>query len=347
MATGTFIIRPTALSSGDTPLEYVDSGPSSPPTWYILLADLLDPHPTLLSLVASPTNPFGPSPDPQGWGYIQDGSVGNTADKTLRATFLGTSIYLDGSPTPIQFASLPAGFTATAASVKVEGVAKDELDAVATYYLQHGNGNDGPINNSEYPYDFSGPDPTILTIWSNGLGIRILLTLDPPPSLASVRDFYNLHVEGTYDIVSFTFTGTVETPSEPVDEGEEILAESDPDAEHPVDFTQVLTVKVIGPDGTEYPVLTFEAIDEFHFSFIIPSFGGDTPTVLTIVITSTQFSGSVTLGQLITIYFTSASGIYRLVTNKRNDTLYIEDNLPETVDVKIPNPTWKTGFAGG
>lgn len=60
----------------------------------------------------------------------------------------------------------------------------------------------------------------------------------------------------------------------------------------------------------------------------------------------TQFSGWVGLTSM-TITLVNASGIYRLVKNKTNDTLYDNLNPPATVDVKIPNPFVKTGFIGG
>lgn len=38
------------------------------------------------------------------------------------------------------------------------------------------------------------------------------------------------------------------------------------------------------------------------------------------------------------------AGIYKIVPNKRNDTLYVDET--ETIDVKIPDPTFKTGYFG-
>lgn len=63
--------------------------------------------------------------------------------------------------------------------------------------------------------------------------------------------------------------------------------------------------------------------------------------------TGTQFTGSVLLGK-IKILSVAASGIYRIVPDKRNDTIYI--NAPtndDTADVAIPYPHGKTGFIGG
>src|SRR5690606_26204633 len=41
------------------------------------------------------------------------------------------------------------------------------------------------------------------------------------------------------------------------------------------------------------------------------------------------------------------SGIYTLVPNKRNDTLYDRQESQTEIDVKIPNPGFKTGYIGG
>jgi hypothetical protein len=61
----------------------------------------------------------------------------------------------------------------------------------------------------------------------------------------------------------------------------------------------------------------------------------------------TQFTGSVKLGNLI-ILLENASGIYRIVPNKTNDTLYINSNsVSETTDIKMPNPFAKGGYIGG
>lgn len=158
-------------------------------------------------------------------------------------------------------------------------------------------------------------------------------------------DIADWRIEFEYDSTSYSWTLSV--PDEPVSPGNLITVTS-PD-ENGIDFTELLTVDVVLPSGTiiSVPFGDWVIVGPNLFVFIMPDFGGEEPTVVTIVITSTQFSGSVTLGTLITIYFLSATGIYRLVMNKRSDTLYIEEDPGETIDVKIPNPFAKTGFIGG
>lgn len=60
----------------------------------------------------------------------------------------------------------------------------------------------------------------------------------------------------------------------------------------------------------------------------------------------TQFSGWVNLTPL-TVTLVDASGVYRLVKDKTNDTLYDQIAPISTYNVKIPNPFIKTGFIGG
>lgn len=62
-----------------------------------------------------------------------------------------------------------------------------------------------------------------------------------------------------------------------------------------------------------------------------------------VLILGTQFSGSVRLGTF-TILEAEASGIYRFVTGKTNDTIYTPARDGTTYDVRIPNPGGKTGL---
>ena len=47
-----------------------------------------------------------------------------------------------------------------------------------------------------------------------------------------------------------------------------------------------------------------------------------------------------------TLLSTGRGGIYKLVENKRNDTLWIDVGTGDTEDVKIPDPSYKTGLIG-
>jgi hypothetical protein len=67
------------------------------------------------------------------------------------------------------------------------------------------------------------------------------------------------------------------------------------------------------------------------------------PPTVTLVVSGTQFSGSVELGTF-TIIVAEGSGLYRFVMNKTNDTIYTAERDGTTYDVKIPDPGAKTGF---
>jgi hypothetical protein len=139
---------------------------------------------------------------------------------------------------------------------------------------------------------------------------------------------------------SWTLNGT-----NPVQAGDTVTATSDPlNPVPPIDFTQVTSVTLEAPSGN-ITVVTFTATDENNFSFLIPTLTGS-PGTVAVVITSTQFSGSVTLGNLATIFFLNATGIYTLVPGKTDDTVYDNDN-GGTIDTNIPDPFFKTGFIGG
>lgn len=115
----------------------------------------------------------------------------------------------------------------------------------------------------------------------------------------------------------------------------------------------------LGPQSVEVASADFDEWSSIFISFNLP---GTLPTgvIISVFLTSTgfpaiaapagtgtQFSGSVLLGK-IKILTTEASGIYKIVTDKRNDTMYIDSpTSDDTADVAIPYPHGKTGFIGG
>ena len=156
-------------------------------------------------------------------------------------------------------------------------------------------------------------------------------------------------VEVEYELV-FQWTlnqpQTSEGANIPLEPGVLVTVTSDPNAEDPIDFTQITVVTLVLGDLTEIdvPVGNWVTISANLFTFTIPSFGILTPTILKIRIDSPQLDGPTFLGTLFTIYFLSATGIYELQLGKTNDTLYIEEYPGTTIDVKIPNPFGRTGF---
>lgn len=176
----------------------------------------------------------------------------------------------------------------------------------------------------------------------------------PPNGGGSVS--YSLRVTGWTITIEYTqmFRWTISQPDPPlslVTEGD-IVTLTSPVVEAPelaVDFEDITQVDILIPDYTApgtfitVNVPTWVVISPRRLTFTMPSFGGLQPTVVRVRIQGTQFSGSVEL-LTPTIYFTSASGIYELIPGKTSDTLYIEAEPGETIDVKIPNPTGRTGF---
>lgn len=164
-------------------------------------------------------------------------------------------------------------------------------------------------------------------------------------------DYWQIAV--TYDMAPTEWTiSHSTTPLEPTDPGPPVVPGSivtitspSPESTESLDMEQITSMTARFLDGSSVPIPEFLAYSPFLLEFTTPEFI-DQP-ILIIEIESTQFSGSLELGMLVTVYFLSASGLYQLDLNATHDTLYIEDDLPETIDVKIPNPTIKTGFIDG
>lgn len=142
-------------------------------------------------------------------------------------------------------------------------------------------------------------------------------------------------MEVTYEEMPFTFKLNV---PQPVVAGDRVSLTSN-GTSNPIDFTKVTSLTVGGIDVDS----SLWIFSEFFFSFPVPDYS--TLGVLEIVITSTEFSGSMSLGKITTILFLGASGIYTLDPTATHDTLYDIVN-GGTVNVKIPDPFIKTFFAG-
>lgn len=135
-----------------------------------------------------------------------------------------------------------------------------------------------------------------------------------------------LSISGTYGIFGYTYT--LDTSVEPVGVGTEVTITSNSTAT-PVDFSHVSSayISFIGNDGQSHQINITDILIQIstQFTFLIPDWLDLNPTTISIVIVGdgTQFSGSVTLGTLETIYFQGAAGIYTLVAGKTSDTQYL------------------------
>jgi hypothetical protein len=272
------------------------------------------------------------------------------------------SFYLDGSPTPISFAALPVGFTALSASIKIniEGVAQP-TDGLAQYWLQKSNGINGTVNSDEFVYDFSGTPPTIQFIYDEGCGLKCSISVNDISDVGSIGNagtapfgnyINNLRIEGTYELGGFSWTleqptrGAENTPVSKTNTGDIITITSPPEDDDALDLKQVTEIDLEYEDGGTQTISVTNILIQNHnlLQFTLPIIPFEAK-IYKITITSSQFSGTVTLGKLLTIYFVNAPGIYRLVPGKVNDTLYDIEN-GGTIEVQIPDPFAKTGFVG-
>ena len=105
-------------------------------------------------------------------------------------------------------------------------------------------------------------------------------------------------------------------------------------------LTGVDTIRYTDADGVVHNIAITPVINTATLvTFIMPALG------TYFMGTVTLFSGAVSLGTL-TVYVATGSGIYQIVLNKRNDTLY-NRATGLTTDTAIPEPFGETGLIGG
>lgn len=120
------------------------------------------------------------------------------------------------------------------------------------------------------------------------------------------------------------------------------------DGANQLDQIVSLSAVQIDEDGNivEVPIVIISQTPG-QITFNLPLSGllpGEFPTAIIGLLDGVEFDGSVLLGILQAIY-ADGSGIYTLVPNKTNDTLYDRSVTPSvTIDVKIPNPIVKIGL---
>lgn len=261
------------------------------------------------------------------------GIIGNYGGAFAGSIRFSTQFYLDGSGSPTAFNSLPSGFTIDSAILQLKCDNGMDNFPTATILMEYSALETRNISNIPFDsglnYFFTHTLPTTaLHLFGDGMGIEFTYVAGGIP----VFQFFE--IAGNYSISTFTFTMT--PPSGNVEVGELITIEATGD--DPINFSQV------GIFAGATPIVPIYQ-DQFTFTFLIPS-GLSGATVFTALGNGVQFSGSVTLGTL-TILVTNGSGIYTLVLNKTDDTLYSSLRDGTTYDVKIPNPFIKTGFIGG
>lgn len=342
---GSFIIRPTVLTQGGTPLG--DYG--SPPVdhyaeWLIEIANI--PGNTIVKSVN------GTALVPGVNDYFLAGQVITSISnpslsfiQTLRFGFSGASIYLDGSITPIPFSNLQPGFAPLSAIVKVfPYLLLQPTGGSIHYHLQQDPLSIGVVDTSSYPYDFLFPPPTMLDIINNGIGFDVDINVTDANDIAYVI-INNLRIEGTYTLQGYQFTLTPTNTLTKV--GDNITITSPSGNANSLGLSNVsINISYYDSTNTLQIVNISPTSQSFNqYTFTMPNFDGAVQVTVNAVGDGTQFSGSIPLGSMPTINFTNGTGIYKLVIGKTSDTLYAQGTSPiQTVEVAIPNPFIKTAF---
>lgn len=266
---------------------------------------------------------------------------------------IGSNIFLDGSITGVQFAGLPAGFTPVSPlrlSTPSVALGGTTIFASANVGNLAGGTAEAKVNYGIYGPKTVNASPALQNAYLTvndivnftAIDLISLLTIEltadsnggVTTSLAYAMD--EIDVEGDYIIEQWSWTIGPDT----VEAGTEVTVESiDTDI---LDLTEITEICF---DFNGLVICSSDFITQTPnlLVFTIPSginYSG------TVIITGTRFSGSVALGAL-TYLLEDSSGIYTLVKNKANDTLYDGSRSAETNDVKIPNPRARTGYLGG
>jgi hypothetical protein len=288
---------------------------------------------------------------------------------TITYALIGDCFFLDGSLIGIPFSGLPSGFTLdgllalttpngnAGPTVMAQLIAAQTVPASATSIAALTWGSYGPNSataNAAVPAlflqdinDISLPAPidliTFLQIVASITPVKVS-AIDFSLNFNSIPDV--IEVSGSYSIAMLSWT--IDNTS-PVNPGDTISVSSDGVNPDLLDVTQV-TITYTDSDGNPVeiiiPTTDFLVWTSVLFSFVLPEELNDVVETL-ITFSGNIFSGSEEIGTLF-ILLEDGSGIYRIVANKTNDTLYVNAPVDDTtVDVKIPNPFIKTGFIGG
>lgn len=243
--------------------------------------------------------------------------------------------YLDGSASPTEINSLPAGFNLSDATVEVySGLLEgDELYLQFSALQESANLTGTTCVRKSFAYPTTLPAPFLL--YSSGFGIR-------KAQASSSYRFAGLKITGSYVTVSGSFT--IPT-AQPVTVGDTITI----DATSGLD--DVTSVNILYEDSlgatqeVEILAASFVTQSATQITFLLPvAFNGLTVTG-SVYLLSTAFSGYVFVAPL-SILVADASGIYRIVPGKTDDTIYTGTSN-NTEEVAIPRPLIKTGFIGG
>lgn len=299
-----------------------------------------------------------------------DGLLGAASGSGTIAYGLRTNSPIIQTPDgTFSFETLPAGFKLTSCRITIGGQTRlipnySGGGAFSSYtgtinmsmagftqeYIHVGSGfpdwDPSVINFDSVFLDFDMTDfPTFLSLMSGtfviNFDIDFSVTSDPTLTQIIFVTAAGIAITGTYEIEEFTWEleDVIVTPNVTeitVTSGTLILKDLEFEIEYVDPSGDVIVV----------PVTVIVTQDPHIVIFVSPDFPADVFEIFPVAKdpTGTQFDGRVPLGPLLTIYFTDATGIYQLVPGKTNDTLYNQNDPPNTVLVKIPDPLVKIGF---
>lgn len=243
-------------------------------------------------------------------------------------------IYLDAAVVPISENALPPGFTITPGTT---ALVANIIAAIGTcsYRMRIGAAT-SPLTTDSLAYS------TVPALTMNGLlATTVGMDITGIDILNAVSMKY-IAIIGQYEIVSYIFT----VSAGPYNPGDTVNITTDGSNPDLLNITEI-QLAYFDALGEEQELIILPANfllwTDAHLGFVLPDEDIEGPAV----ITGTLFGGSVPIAT-ISVLFVNGSGIYRIVTNKTNDTVYLDSSVDDsTVTLKIPNPFIKTGFIGG
>lgn len=353
---GTFILRPLSV--------FTING-----AWLIRVAGVVNPAPTNPEFVE---NIFIPDGSPHNYNNI----VSPGGDCSLTCT--GLSLYLDGSLSPIDTNNLPPGFVITSAHVtcilELTGLGeirlfKNLVQIASTTTILAVDVDLGAIPNLDLQTATLQVEAAPTTGDARISGLRIsgeytTGSISLNPAAGNVEPGQSITVTSAIDLAAGTFAAIqgdkviplvpkitpdgviLEVPTPATDDCFDCMDDC-PECSECVDTCSDDLDSVTCQECMEncFDCLV-ECLESEEFAEACHESTGAPPGEIPIRIVCSfpaEFEGTVPLGDF-TILLANASGIYRLVNGKTNDTLYSSSRDGSTYDVKIPNPFGKTGF---
>lgn len=238
-------------------------------------------------------------------------------------------------------------------------------DAVIVNFSGNNNGfnlvtffqSDNGVHNFVIDYPNGIDKATLITNHGNlgnEMGTQLISGIDPPgvgsSTITGLFEYSNFNLEVTYVEGPIQYDLVDNGDSVEVSNESTIKSLTGEDAE---DITDVLIEIGTDENGDKvYTPATIKFKGKGKIIFIVPNPKyppegippGVTPPVgpVVVAVRGKTFDGIVIIGSF-TILYSQSSGIYELIKNKTNDTLYIHDT-GETSDYAIPEPFIKTGF---